>query len=157
MRRLLVSALEETMRRITPLIAFLAAAVATAAFAQKDDDRRSSEIRHVLLISIDGMHAVDYRNCSHGIAGVNNGNPYCPNLASLATTGVNYVNASTSKPSDSFPGLMTIISGATPRLMGVLRRGVRPVARWSAGADRELERTGDVHAEYGSHGFYDGV
>jgi hypothetical protein len=107
------------MRRITPLIAFLAAAVATAAVAQNDDDRRSSEVRHVLLISIDGMHAVDYLNCSRGIAGVNNGNPYCPNLASLSTTGVNYVNASTSKPSDSFPGLMTIISGATPQLMGV--------------------------------------
>jgi hypothetical protein len=50
---------------------------------------------------------------------VNGGNPYCPNLAALATTGVNYVGASTSKPSDSFPGLMTIMSGATPRLMGV--------------------------------------
>src|SRR5262249_15721139 len=72
-----------------------------------------------LLISIDGMHAIDFKNCAHGIAAVNNGNSYCPNLAALARTGVNYVAASTSKPSDSFPGLMNIISGATPRLMGV--------------------------------------
>ena len=50
------------------------------------------------------MHAVDFLNCSKGIAGVNDGAPYCPNLAALATTGVNYVGASTSKPSDSFPG-----------------------------------------------------
>ena len=55
----------------------------------------------------------------HGVAGVNNGAPYCPNLAALGTTGVNYVDASTSKPSDSFPGLMTIVSGATPRTLGV--------------------------------------
>ena len=32
---------------------------------------------------------------------------------------VSYVAASTSKPSDSFPGLMSIVSGATPRTMGV--------------------------------------
>jgi len=73
----------------------------------------------VLLVSIDGFHAVDYLNCSQGIAGVNNGAPYCPNLAQLASTGVNYVAASTSKPSDSFPGLMNIMTGATPRTMGV--------------------------------------
>ena len=73
----------------------------------------------MLLVSIDGFHAVDYLNCSQGIAGVNNGAPYCPNLAQLASTGVNYVAASTSKPSDSFPGLMNIMTGATPRTMGV--------------------------------------
>ena len=32
---------------------------------------------------------------------------------------MNYVAASTSKPSDSFPGLMTIVTGATPRTMGI--------------------------------------
>jgi hypothetical protein len=76
-------------------------------------------IKHVLLISIDGMHAVDFQNCAQGLPKVNNGSPYCPNLAALAATGVNYVAASTSKPSDSFPGLMSIVSGATPRTMGV--------------------------------------
>jgi hypothetical protein len=92
----------------------------TGAVAQdwgQDWDR--SPVRHVLLISIDGMHAVDFLNCSRGIAGVNNGTPYCPNLAALGTTGVSYVGASTSKPSDSFPGLMMLMTGATPRTMGV--------------------------------------
>jgi hypothetical protein len=65
------------------------------------------------------MHAVDFSNCSKGVAGVNDGKPYCPNLAALGKTGVSYVNASTSKPSDSFPGLMNIVTGATPRTMGV--------------------------------------
>jgi hypothetical protein len=76
-------------------------------------------IQHVLLLSIDGMHAVDFANCASGIAGVNSGNPYCPNLAALAKNGVNYVAASTSKPSDSFPGLMALMTGASPRTMGV--------------------------------------
>ena len=62
------------------------------------------KIKHVLLLSIDGMHAVDFYNCSHGIAGANGGDPYCPNLAALSQTGINYVDTSSSKPSDSFPG-----------------------------------------------------
>ena len=65
---------------------------------------------HVLLISIDGMHAVDYENC------VNNGT--CPNLAALGKTGVNYTRTSTSRPSDSFPGLMALVTGGTPKTVG---------------------------------------
>jgi hypothetical protein len=108
------------MRRMIPLMAVAAAAFVTTAGAQNNDnDGRRSEIRHVLLISIDGMHAVDFLNCSKGVAGVNDGAPYCPNLAALKSTGVNYAGASTSKPSDSFPGLMSIVTGATPRTMGV--------------------------------------
>jgi len=64
------------------------------------------------------MHAVDYLNCSQGVSGVNAGQPYCPNLAKLGQTAVNYLDTSTSRPSDSFPGLMTIVSGATARLHG---------------------------------------
>ena len=90
--------------------------------APRDDDEWNgghSRIRHVLLISIDGMHAVDFLNCSKGISGVNGGNPYCPNLAELAETAVNYRDTSTSKPSDSFPGLTALMSGGGPRSEGV--------------------------------------
>ncbi len=76
-------------------------------------------VKHVLLLSVDGMHAVDYLNCSQGVKGANGGAPYCPNMAALGVTGVNYVAASTSKPSDSFPGLMALMTGATPRTMGI--------------------------------------
>jgi Type I phosphodiesterase / nucleotide pyrophosphatase len=76
-------------------------------------------IQHVLLISIDGFHALDYENCSQGISTINGGAPYCPNLASLGQTGVKYTTASTSKPSDSFPGLMALMTGGTPHTMGV--------------------------------------
>src|SRR6266567_6851490 len=108
------------MHKKFSLVAIAAAALMLGAFAQDGDGRREdSSIKHVLLISIDGMHSLDFKNCSQGIAGLNEGKPYCPNLAALADTGVNYVAANTSKPSDSFPGLMNIVSGATPRLMGV--------------------------------------
>ncbi len=79
----------------------------------------SGPVQHVLLLSVDGMHAIDFYNCSRGVKGVNGGEPYCPNLAALGQTGVNYVAATTSKPSDSFPGLMTLVSGSTPKTMGV--------------------------------------
>lgn len=77
------------------------------------------QVSHVLLISIDGMHALDFSNCSKGISTINGGQPYCPNMAALALTGINYIAASTSKPSDSFPGLTALVTGATPRSAGV--------------------------------------
>jgi hypothetical protein len=73
------------------------------------DDSDNSR-RHVLLISIDGMHALDYQNC------VSNGT--CPTLKALGQTGVNYTRTSTSRPSDSFPGLMAIVTGGTPKTVG---------------------------------------
>lgn len=81
-----------------------------------DDDHG---IRHVLLISIDGMHALDFANCSNGISGVNGGKPYCPNMAELAENGVNYIQASATRPSDSFPGILAQVTGGTPRSTGV--------------------------------------
>jgi hypothetical protein len=95
-------------------------AVSAGLPAHADGDRGfgSSGIKRVLLISIDGMHALDFINCAAGINGVNGGAPYCPNLAKLAETGVNYLETSTSKPSDSFPGLMALVSGGSPRTVG---------------------------------------
>ena len=78
----------------------------------------SSTYQHVLLISIDGMHSLDFANCAKGVNGVNGGAPYCPNLAALGATGSTFLNATTSKPSDSFPGLMAIVSGGSPKSVG---------------------------------------
>jgi hypothetical protein len=79
---------------------------ATSAFA--DDDKK---VRHVLLVSIDGFHAVDLAIC------VANGT--CPNLEKLTDHGFTYTNASTTKPSDSFPGLLAQITGGTSKSTGV--------------------------------------
>lgn len=99
----------------------IASAILLSSFAARAQNwgQGGTQIRHVLLISVDGMHAVDYLNCANGLSTVNDGNPYCPNLAALAGHAVDYVAASTSKPSDSFPGLMTIVTGGSPRTMGV--------------------------------------
>jgi hypothetical protein len=76
-------------------------------------------VKHVLLLSIDGMHAVDFYNCAHGIDGVNDRATYCPNLVELSQHAINYVNASSSKPSDSFPGLAALVSGGSPKSTGL--------------------------------------
>ncbi len=78
-------------------------------FAQEHLNDRNG-IRHVLLISIDGMHAVDYENCIASNT--------CPHLAALGKTGVTYTRTTTSRPSDSFPGLMALVTGGTPRTVG---------------------------------------
>jgi hypothetical protein len=108
------------------LTSFLAVALSVAPLqlsaenpGSRSAGRRSgASIQHVLLISVDGMHSLDYVNCAKGVGGINGGAPYCPNLAALGLTGTTYLNASTSKPSDSFPGLMAIVSGGSPRSVG---------------------------------------
>ena len=96
----------------------LAASAGSPVHADSQEDHNRGGVQHVLLISIDGMHALDFINCAQGISGFNGGQPYCPNLAELAETGVNYLEAATSKPSDSFPGLMALVSGGSPRTVG---------------------------------------
>jgi hypothetical protein len=104
---------------------FVLASVCSTGTALAQDDHNdhnhgnSGHIRRVLLISIDGMHAVDFANCVKGIPSIDNGHSYCPALAALGKNGINYVAASTSKPSDSFPGLTAIITGGSPALTGV--------------------------------------
>jgi hypothetical protein len=68
-------------------------------------------VEHVLLLSIDGFHAVDLEVCVAGGA--------CPQLTKLLKHRINYTNASTTKPSDSFPGLLAQVTGGTSRSTGV--------------------------------------
>ncbi len=91
--------------------AVLATMPGNAARADTDD----GAVQHVLLISIDGMHALDFANCA---SGVNGGAPYCPNMAALGHHGVTYTQTSTSRPSDSFPGLTALVTGGSPRSTG---------------------------------------
>ncbi len=71
-----------------------------------DELVNGQEIKHVLLISVDGLHALDVANyvASH------------PNsaLATLASHGVTYSNARTPANSDSFPGLLALVTGGSP-------------------------------------------
>jgi len=94
-----------------PVLALLLAT--TTAIAQS-----TGPIQRVLLISIDGMHSLDFANCTKGVPIYGN-QTYCPHLAALSATGVHYLQALTSKPSDSFPGLVAQITGGTPRSSGI--------------------------------------
>src|SRR5882672_6463490 len=99
------------MSRLSAVIAFtLSLSALGAPLAIADDGDGDATSRHVLLISVDGMHALDFHNCV--LANT------CPNLAALGNNGINYTRTSTSKPSDSFPGLMAIVTGGTPKLVG---------------------------------------
>jgi hypothetical protein len=115
------SATEGTMARWRGALlaaGLLAVSAGPQVYAGGGGDSGVNGVKRVLLISIDGMHALDLINCAQGVSGVNGGSPYCPNLAELAETGVNYLETSTSKPSDSFPGLMALVTGGSPRTVG---------------------------------------
>jgi hypothetical protein len=68
-------------------------------------------IARVLLISIDGLHAVDLRR----YVAMNPGSA----LAQLSAVGRTYTNASATRPSDSFPGLLAMVTGGRPLSTGV--------------------------------------
>ena len=106
-------------RFLTAGFAAIATLISLAQVATANGAVGSGRVKHVLLLSIDGMHAVDFYNCSHGIAGANGSNPYCPNLAKLSQRAINYVAAVSSKPSDSFPGLAALVTGGSPKSTGL--------------------------------------
>jgi Type I phosphodiesterase / nucleotide pyrophosphatase len=85
------------------------------------------KIKHVLLISLDGLHALDLANFVKS-------NPQS-NLAQLSARGVTYTQASTSKPSDSFPGLMSIVTGGSPISTGLWYEGAYARDLSPAGSD----------------------
>jgi hypothetical protein len=103
-------------RRFLSLVLF--ALALAGLFSATAGAQNNGKIQHVLLISIDGMHSLDFANCAKGVPSYGN-QTYCPHLASLSATGVHYLQALTPKPSDSFPGLTAIITGGTPRSAGI--------------------------------------
>src|SRR5258708_12296804 len=90
------------------LIACSALGAASSGLAGETDHHFPRDVRvdHVLLISVDGMHAIDLENYigAHPRSA----------LAELAGHGVRYTGASSSRPSDSFPALLPTVTGAPP-------------------------------------------
>lgn len=68
-------------------------------------------IEHVLMISIDGMHALDMKRfiSEHPQSA----------MAQLARHGIQYTHARTVAPADSFPGLLALLTGGKPAETGV--------------------------------------
>lgn len=95
-------------------IAGLAGSTETAfAQQQKDDGNSKHRYAHVLLISVDGLHAIDLANWIADPAHSKGA------LATLAPHATIYPHAFATGPSDSFPGMIAQVTGATPRSAGV--------------------------------------
>ena len=78
------------------------------------DSRAAStppRVQHVLLISIDGLHASDLQRYvrTHPRSA----------LAALSAHGETFTQARTPAPADSFPGLLALVTGGTPAATGV--------------------------------------
>ena len=70
-----------------------------------------AQAKHVLLISVDGLHQTD-------LAWYVRMHPDSA-LARLVHEGVNFTNAQTPFPSDSFPGMVGQVTGGDPKTTGV--------------------------------------
>lgn len=94
------------------VLALLAAALLTAMSENACAEViQPGAVKHVLLISVDGLHALDLRNfsLSHRRSA----------MAGLVRTGIEYTQAQTVSPADSFPGLLALTTGGTPAVTGV--------------------------------------
>ncbi len=99
-------------KRLTYATALVAACLSAGARqAIADTPVVSSDYQHVLLISVDGMHAVDLANWIQRHPN--------SNFAKLANSGVIYPNAFTTAPSDSYPGMIAQVTGASPKTAGL--------------------------------------
>ena len=74
--------------------------------AQAHADGLEDQIEHVLLISVDGLHALD-------VARYLDSHPDST-MKQLAGHGITYSNARTPANSDSFPGLLALVTGGSP-------------------------------------------
>src|SRR6266550_9053346 len=95
-------------------------------------------IARVLLISVDGLHASDLQGyvATHPES----------TLAQLSARGRTYTHASATKPSDSFPGLLAMVTGGTPRSTGVY---------YDDSWDRSLAAPGSNCSVQGTETLYD--
>jgi hypothetical protein len=92
-----------------------------------------SRILARVLISVDGLHGVDLtRYVAHHPTST---------LARLSHHGTTYVNGTTAKPSDSWPGLLAIVTGGSPRSTGIM---------YEVSYDRSLSPPGSACATVGT-------
>ena len=99
------------LTRIVFLAAFLSVGLLGPAQAAPLDDDSEHTSRHVLLISVDGLHASDLSKWVSA-------HPQSA-LAQLSEKGTTFTHASSSRPSDSFPGLLAQVTGGSPKTTGV--------------------------------------
>jgi len=95
--------------RIKKIAAAIAATIALGGVCASQAS--AAVLQHVILISVDGLHESDlewYVQQNPGSA-----------MAALVNNGILYSNASTPFPSDSFPGMVGMVTGGTPASTGI--------------------------------------
>jgi Type I phosphodiesterase / nucleotide pyrophosphatase len=109
-----------------------------AQLSQKPAAARGPSVQRVLLLSIDGMHSLDL---AHLVK-------YSPDsaLAKLSRHAVTYSNAYTAFPSNSWPGLLSMVTGGSPSVTGVI---------FENSYDRSLSPPGSDCSEVGTTIIYD--
>ena len=100
------------LRRTTAMLGSVAAGILLALPAMAGSENVNvTKVEHVLLISVDGMHQSDLAWYAQNFPK--------STLASLLAQGVDYSNASTPFPSDSFPGMVGQLTGGNPATTGI--------------------------------------
>jgi Type I phosphodiesterase / nucleotide pyrophosphatase len=98
-------------RRTTVLAAAILSGALIAPAAAAADPSPEDGGRHVLLLSVDGLHQADLSwYVAHHPKSA---------LAALVNRGVDFTHASTPVPSDSFPGMIAQATGGNPDTTGV--------------------------------------
>lgn len=92
-------------------VPLLVCACQHADVAATSEASRAAAVDHVLLVSVDGLHAVDLDRFVDT-------HPHST-LASLSARGLTYANARAPHPTDSFPGLLAMVTGGSPASTGV--------------------------------------
>jgi hypothetical protein len=88
------------------VLAFVALPVFANDHGESHGGHEGPSIQHVLLISVDGLHALD-------VADYVEAHPSSA-LAELSKSGVTFSSARTPANSDSFPGLLALVTGGSP-------------------------------------------
>jgi hypothetical protein len=118
-------------------VAILGAACLLVGCGQSSRTQGAPSVQHVLLLSIDGAHALD-------IANYINSNPHS-SFAELSGTAVTYTNASL-PIGDFYPGVLSFITGGTPISTGVW---------YDEGYDRSLSPPSSNCSKVGTVVLYD--
>ncbi len=106
-----VAACGATALAVAAVVTANPAQAAHAGEATRSTHSGHSATRHVLLISVDGLHQSDLsRYVQHHPTSA---------LARLARSGTDFTRAQTPFPSDSFPGLSALVTGGNPRSTGI--------------------------------------
>jgi len=96
--------------------------------------------KHVLLVSVDGVHAFDLAQWTRQHPS--------SNLAKLSSVGTTYANAADVVPTDSFPGVLSLVTGGTSKSNGVYYDDAFARDLWAPGTTACTTATVGTEVQY---------